>query len=146
MDGGEGVRSAGRTLDTQGLEVLGHETCLELLRSEYVGRLAVAAACRPTIRPVNYVLDGHDVVIRTAPGTVLSAAANEQAAAFEVDGVDHLYHTGWSVIIEGELRTVTGETERQQLERLPLRPWANAIARPHWVRLITDTMSGRRIL
>ncbi|MDX1621114.1 MAG: pyridoxamine 5'-phosphate oxidase family protein [Nitriliruptorales bacterium] len=145
MSGGERPTEAGRTVDTQGLEVLDPEECLELLRSEYVGRIAVTADGRPTIRPVNYVLDGHDVLIRTAPGTVLSAATDSRPAAFEVDGTDPLYHTGWSVIIEGELRVVADEEQRRRLERLPLRPWAKEIPRPHWVRLVAERMSGRRI-
>ena len=136
----------GRTVDTQGLEILGTSTCLELVTKEYVGRLALAPGSRPTIRPVNFVLDGRDPVFQTAPGTILSQAEQGAMAAFEVDGVDELYRTGWSVVVEGTLESVTADRERQRLSRLPLRPWANRIARPHWVRLRSETINGRRIV
>ena len=141
-----GDDAPGRTIDTQGLEVLETSACLGLLAKEYVGRLALARGGRPTIRPVNFVLDGRDPVFQTAPGTILSQAQQGAMAAFEVDGVDELYRTGWSVVVEGKLETVTGEQERQRLSRLPLRPWANRIPRPHWVRLRVETIDGRRIV
>jgi hypothetical protein len=37
------------------------------------------------VRPVNFCLDGDDIVIRTAAGSKLAAATRRAVVAFEVD-------------------------------------------------------------
>ena len=72
------------TTDRLGIDVLETNTCLELLRSNEVGRLAVAIANHPDIFPINYVVDHASVVFRTAEGTKLAAAVLGESVAFEV--------------------------------------------------------------
>ena len=57
------------------LHLLTRAECYELLREESVARYAyVARAGVPDIVPVNYLLDGEDVLIRSGPGPKLQAA------------------------------------------------------------------------
>ena len=71
------------------------DECYRLLRTQQVGRLAVNAEHHPLVFPVNYGMDGDTIVLRTAPGTKLSAAAHANVT-FEVDSIDQVARRGWS--------------------------------------------------
>ena len=58
-------------------EALDTEQCRTLLGSHNVGRMAVSVDALPVILPVNYAVDGDDIVFRTTPGTKLSAALSQ---------------------------------------------------------------------
>src|SRR5687768_3989902 len=81
-------------------QVLDEHECWELLRTQEVGRLAVAIANRPDIFPVNYVVDHATIVFRTDEGTKLAAAVLGEAVAFEVDA--EVTGEAWSVVIKGQ--------------------------------------------
>ncbi|KGN33292.1 flavin-nucleotide-binding protein [Knoellia sinensis KCTC 19936] len=115
----------------------------DLLRQGIIGRLAVIHDGAPDIFPVNYAAAHGTVVLRTAAGTKLDAARN-QAVAFEVDGYDLERAEAWSVVIRGTAREVTDLDETIAVMRLPLHPWAGG-SKPHLLRLLPDTVSGRRI-
>jgi nitroimidazol reductase NimA-like FMN-containing flavoprotein (pyridoxamine 5'-phosphate oxidase superfamily) len=134
--------------DRTGLEVLAQDECLRLLRKQGVGRVAVVAGGRPLIFPVNYVMDGKTVVFRTDEGTKLNGVTSGFNVAFEIDGIDPLYHTGWSVLMSGVARHVVDATEVAALGELPLRPWAAGERSPksNFVRIRPDTITGRRII
>ncbi len=131
--------------DRTGLEALAQDECLRLLRGQGVGRMAVVAGGRPMIFPVNYVVDGRTIVFRTDEGTKLDGITSGFNAAFEIDGIEPLYHTGWSVLVSGVGREVVDPTEVAALAELPLRPWAQG-EKAHWVRIRPDTITGRRIV
>ena len=62
--------------------------CLDLLRTEQVGRLGVVVAGRPEIFPVEYSLDAsHSIMLRTAVGMKLTAVVNHHVVC-DVDGLD----------------------------------------------------------
>ena len=50
-----------------GIQVMDRDECLALLTGEHVGRLAVIHGGSPMIYPVNYVLDGDDIVFGSDP-------------------------------------------------------------------------------
>jgi hypothetical protein len=52
-----------------------------------------------------------------------------QPVCFEVDGTDPAVHTGWSVIVRGEVTEVTDLAELARLRDLPLRAWAPGAGR-----------------
>lgn len=131
--------------DRTGLEVLAQDECLRLLNKQGVGRVAVVAGGRPMIFPVNYVVDGRTIVFRTDEGTKLDGVTSGFNVAFEIDGIDAMYHSGWSVLVTGVGREVVDGTEVAVLRELPLRPWA-AGEKSHWIRIRPDTMTGRRII
>jgi nitroimidazol reductase NimA-like FMN-containing flavoprotein (pyridoxamine 5'-phosphate oxidase superfamily) len=130
-------------VDRLGMTVLDTSTCLALLRSQQVGRLAVSIRDHPDIFPVNYVVDRGAVVFRTAEGTKLAASVLGRGVAFEVDGVDEATQEAWSVVVKGRA------VELQQLEELfdaadlPLYPW-HAAPKHRYVRIEPVEITGRR--
>ena len=124
---------------------LSKEECLKLLDQHEVGRIAVVVEGRPTIFPVNYAMDGDRVVFRSDPGTKLEHGGFDQVA-FEIDEFDSTLREGWSVVVTGMGREITGAldhvSEREQL--LPLQPWAPG-PKEHWVRIILPVVTGRRL-
>lgn len=139
MDANVGANIDQRT----GLEDLDRDACLELLARAPLGRLGVVVSGRPLVVPVNFTLDGSAVVLRTDEGTKLYAARNGPVA-FECDGIDRMYHTGWSVLVLGDAEEVRNPHEVARLERLPLGPWCPG-PKPTWLRIKGGTITGRRI-
>jgi hypothetical protein len=79
---------------------LGRRRCLELIGSVPPGRVVFTDRALPAIRPVNHLLDGETIVIRSSLGAGLAAAAAAHGAlvvAYEADDIDGLTHAGWSV-------------------------------------------------
>jgi nitroimidazol reductase NimA-like FMN-containing flavoprotein (pyridoxamine 5'-phosphate oxidase superfamily) len=126
-------------------EELSVEECLELLGAHSFGRLAVIVDGHPIVFPVNYALDGEAVVFRTARGTKLSGAALGQVA-FEIDGVDETTQTGWSVIVQGVGNEITSTLDErsERLRTLEVQPWVPG-ERPHWVGILAQSVTGRRL-
>lgn len=120
------------------------EECWELLPRSSVGRVAIAIMNKPDIFPVNYRVDGGSLVMRTAPGIKLAGATLGRGVAFEVDELDQVTQTGWSIVVKG--RAVELETLDDLLEAddLNIEPWASG-TKSRYVRLIPDDISGRRI-
>jgi nitroimidazol reductase NimA-like FMN-containing flavoprotein (pyridoxamine 5'-phosphate oxidase superfamily) len=126
-----------------GLEILDRDECVGLLERCVLARIAVVIGGHPLVFPVNFTLDGDAVVFRTDEGTKLHAARNGPVA-FECDGVDSVYHTGWSVLGTGKAEEVVNEAELARLARLPLGPWGPG-PKSTWVRIRPRTLTGRRI-
>ena len=83
------------------LRELSRARCLELLATTAVGRVGVSVRALPVILPVSYALIGEQVILRTAPGTKLEAAAHRHVVAFEADRYDPRGAWGWSVLVQG---------------------------------------------
>ena len=123
----------------RGIAEIAARECVELLRSQRVGRLGVVMAGRPEIFPVNYALDASDsVVLRTAVGTKLVAAVN-QHVVFEIDSFDTDMRSGWSVVVHG----VAQETSRVAEGDRPLVSWRDDA--PYLLRLTSTSITGRRV-
>ncbi len=128
-----------------GIEILSPTRCWELLWATNVGRLAVDIAGQPDIFPINYAVDGHSLVFRTRAGTKLAGAVLGGFVALEIDGVDPVTRTVWSVVVKGTAREITRMTERAEAEQLPLIPWvADAELKPEFVRIEPELVTGRR--
>ena len=125
------------------LAVLGREECQELLATQRVGRFSyVARAGVPDVVPVNYALDGHDIVIRSGPGPKLQAAERGDLVAFEVDQIDEDGQRGWSVVVHGRA-AVLSQAEQQRLSADAV-PWATG-PRSHVIRIHATRVTGRRL-
>jgi hypothetical protein len=125
------------------LGVLDREECLRLLSTRSVGRLAyVARAGVPDIVPVNYVVTGGQLLIRSGSGPKLQAAERTDTVAFEVDDVDERTRSGWSVVVTGRLSVVP--LTESSAGALP-EPWATG-PRRHLMRLQLGRVSGRRLI
>jgi nitroimidazol reductase NimA-like FMN-containing flavoprotein (pyridoxamine 5'-phosphate oxidase superfamily) len=129
------------------LDVIAVPECYELLASHEVGRIGVNAEHYPLIIPVNYGMDGRTVVIRTHPGTTLSAAAHANVT-FEVDEIDRTTRSGWSVLVRGLAEEVGAEHRADLVSRTHasgVQPWAPG-EHGNWLRIIPQEVTGRRIV
>jgi uncharacterized protein len=132
-------------VDRNGLEVLERHECLRLLGTATLGRIGVSSGALPTVLPVNFRFDGRRILFRTGAGTKLDAATQNAVVAFEVDEIDPLAHTGWSVVVRGVAREVTEPEELAEAQSRPLARWAPG--EDHRVVAISpEIVSGRRIV
>src|SRR3954471_10971396 len=105
-------------LDAQGLEVLSPEQCLRLMRRRIIGRVVVDIDGLPSAFPVNFALWDDDVVFRSAAGTKLSVALEGHVVGFQVDRVDPVLQSGWSVLLHGTAVLMTDPDDMQRARRL----------------------------
>ena len=126
------------------MEHLEEHACLELLREHHFGRVAFVeqADGLPVIMPVNYLMQGEAVVIRTDPNSKLGNVLRTTTAAFEIDGIDEREKTGWSVVVTGRAEEVVDPKEVDELRRTPLLPWAPG-DRSQYVRIVPTLVTGR---
>ncbi|MBA9043875.1 MULTISPECIES: pyridoxamine 5'-phosphate oxidase family protein [Streptomyces] len=101
---------------------------LRLLGSVGLGRVVSTRRALPTVRPVNHVRDGGDIVIRTHEAAALTSHArrgedSEVVVAYQADAIDPETRLGWSVVVTGYARLVTDPAELARLREL-LHPWA----------------------
>jgi nitroimidazol reductase NimA-like FMN-containing flavoprotein (pyridoxamine 5'-phosphate oxidase superfamily) len=132
--------------DRNGLEVLDEGECLELLGRCAFGRIAVTIGAVPMILPVNYRLVAGRVLFRTGVGTKLAAATAGDVVAFEVDAVDPLEHTGWSVVVTGKARRVEDPYRLAAIDETSIPRWAPNGGPTHLVEVEPTIVSGRRLL
>jgi nitroimidazol reductase NimA-like FMN-containing flavoprotein (pyridoxamine 5'-phosphate oxidase superfamily) len=130
--------------DRNGLEILDRAECLRLLSGSSLGRVALSIGAVPVILPVNFLLEGDRILIRTGEGTKLAAAARNAVLAFQVDNADSFGHCGWSVSVTGTSTEITEQDELQRIAPLPIPHWApNGVG--HVIAVSTELVSGRRI-
>ena len=128
-------------IDRNGLEVLDRAECLRLLRTASLGRIAITAGALPTILPINFRVDGERILFRTGVGTKLDAATRGAVVAFEVDELDPMYHSGWSVVVIGVAREVEDPSDHA-IYTTPR--WAPG-ATERLVEVSIEDISGRRL-
>ena len=128
------------------LQQLTTAECLAHLRTKEFGRLAVIVDGAPDVYPVNYVMDGDAVVIRTEPGSGVDGSIL-QRVAFEADEIDDESHEGWSVVVRGVVREVTDAVDApsKRARSLPLTPWAPG-RKGEWIKILDTTIVGRRLV
>lgn len=120
--------------------------CYGFLRQGYVGRVGYVMGGRAVIVPVNYRLDDAcRIVFRSTTGEKLEAARRGDVLSFQVDGVDDLYHAGWSVLASGPAEEVTDPGDVAGLFDLLLRPWSGEAADGSWIRIRPERIDGRRL-
>ena len=131
--------------DRAGLEILHLGDCYGLLGSVPVGRIGFIAAGEVVMLPVNFALDGQDVVFTTGAGSKLSAVEVGQYVGFEADSYDPATRSGWSVVVNGLAEIVDADDETARLGSRGLSSWGGPPADRVWVRIRQVTVSGRRI-
>jgi nitroimidazol reductase NimA-like FMN-containing flavoprotein (pyridoxamine 5'-phosphate oxidase superfamily) len=123
------------------LRELDREECLRLLQTQKVGRIAFTDDSGPDVLPVNYVMDGEDVLITTTGYGALARAATNGRVAFEVDELDDFTESGWSVVVRGR---AVRESPFDAPANRP-HPWADG-TRTYLLRITPDIISGRRLI
>jgi nitroimidazol reductase NimA-like FMN-containing flavoprotein (pyridoxamine 5'-phosphate oxidase superfamily) len=114
--------------------------CWELAASLPVGRVAWSTSTGPVVVPVNYVVHEQRVVLHASAYSTLAREADDSTVAFEVDEIDPLTRSGWSVLLRGRAHVVSlGET-------LPdVDTWPDGTRRLALV-IDVDQVTGRRVL
>ncbi|MDR8411698.1 pyridoxamine 5'-phosphate oxidase family protein [Nonomuraea sp. 3-1Str] len=126
-------------------EILDRDACMALLSAAVIGRVAWPHPDgRVEVIPVNFVVDGDDLVFRTARGDKLTAVERGVPVSFEVDDVEPALRVGWSVLLSGHAEIVDDAEQVRRLEALLGAPWV-AMTEPVFVRLRPGTISGRRL-
>jgi hypothetical protein len=124
------------------LHDLGADECWELAATRPVGRLAWQGPAGPSIVPVNFVVDGRSVRVRTAAYSALARECDDNPVAFEVDELDEEAHTGWSVIMRGHATIEYGDRAGGGDEP-EVWPAGSRALRLH---VEVDEITGRRIV
>ncbi|NUU25586.1 MAG: pyridoxamine 5'-phosphate oxidase family protein [Streptomycetaceae bacterium] len=124
------------------------DEALRLLGSVSLGRIVFTRHALPAVRPVNHVLDGGTIVIRTHDGAGLTAHARDApgagvVVAYEADDIDPVTHLGWSVVVTGYARLVTDPRELERYCRM-LDPWVDDTM-DYAVRIRADVVTGVRL-
>jgi hypothetical protein len=127
----------------EAVEYLDEQECWELLAEARFGRIAVAAVGDLDVFPINFAVDGTDLVFRTAEGTKLAGAVLGRAVAFEVDGYDPDGGVAWSVVAKGPAIELGTTIELFAVDDLPLFPWHTS-PKPRYVRIRPEEITGRR--
>ena len=126
------------------LRELSTDTCLSLLRSAEVGRIGMIVDGSLVVVPVNYRAVGNSnrfsIVIRTRPGSIVDQA---HEVAFELDGVDPLHATGWSVLVQGVLSHISEIDIALMGDALDPKPWISNPA--SWVVIGPTKVTGRML-
>lgn len=129
------------SLIDDGVSILPVNECWDLMSGVTLGRLVTSVGGQPEIFPVNYVVQHHTVLFRTAEGTKLVSTAINNKVLFEVD--DHNVAEGWSVIIKGTARSLRTNEEIEEAEHAQVMPWTPS-DKSHYVRIIPEVVTGRR--
>jgi nitroimidazol reductase NimA-like FMN-containing flavoprotein (pyridoxamine 5'-phosphate oxidase superfamily) len=119
--------------------------CWDLLRGASLGRVVFTMHAMPAIRPVNHLIDGRTIVIRSHLGSAIAGHPSRDGAVvcYEADDIDPERHTGWSVIVTGIARLVTDPGAVSRYQR-SLEPW---VARPmdQVIAITPETVTGIRL-
>ncbi len=122
------------------ISVLDDSEAWNLLSSVALGRLVTSFGGQLEIFPVNFVVEDRSVLFRTAEGTKLFTTVMNDRVLFEAD--DHTADEGWSVILRGTARMLTGADEIHRAEQSGLMPWVPT-EKLRFVRVTPSEISAR---
>jgi nitroimidazol reductase NimA-like FMN-containing flavoprotein (pyridoxamine 5'-phosphate oxidase superfamily) len=144
MASDEAMRARNMKRPRQTLDLIPAE-CWDLLRRTSVGRVVFTMNALPAIRPVNHVIDGQTIVIRSHLGSAITGHASRDGAVvcYEADDIDPERHTGWSVIATGMARLVTDPGAISGYQQA-LEPWV-ARSMDQVIAITPATITGLRL-
>ncbi|MGH3478143.1 MAG: pyridoxamine 5'-phosphate oxidase family protein [Nocardioidaceae bacterium] len=125
------------------LEDIPGDECVELLASARLGRVAFVRSTGPVVIPVNYLWSEGRVIFRTSPNNSWVWALRHGPAAFEVENIDEVTHSGWTVLVQGRVAHLD-PTDITDPALADLRPWA-AGERPLHIAITPTSITGRRL-
>ncbi|MDQ3887130.1 MAG: pyridoxamine 5'-phosphate oxidase family protein [Actinomycetota bacterium] len=126
-------------------ETISEAECLRLLQTVPVGRMVFTENALPAVHPVNFVLSGRDVIIRTGSGPKLDAALRRDVVAFEADDIDMAARTGWSVLVVGHAAVIRDIERLVEVLDPQHRPWVRERGE-HVVQVTGERITGRRLV
>lgn len=110
--------------DSRHLEQLSRSQALGLLSSVPIGRLVFTHQALPAVRPVNHLVEGESIVVRTTSGATITTVAGRSGTvvAYEADAIDVDTQLGWSVIVVGTARLLDDAAAARRYRSM-LTPW-----------------------
>lgn len=127
------------------LVALSKAQCYELLAGDSFGRVVFTRRALPAVVPVNYALQGRDILLRTDPDSQLGRTLDGTIVAFEVDAIDREARTGWSVVVVGTARMAGDCGENHAAGAPDLDTWV-PWGRTTLVRIVPGEVTGRRLV
>jgi uncharacterized protein len=122
---------------------LSAEESWQLLSRAKFGRLAMAVGGEIDIYPIDFAVDGLDVVFRTAEGTKLVEVVLSNTVSLETDERDLERGVAWSVLVKGTARLLESFSEIEAAEGLDINPWTGT-PKDRFVRITDTRITGRR--
>ena len=116
--------------------------CWDRLAEQQLGRLVTHVGDVLDVFPVNYTVDEHSLVFRTAEGGKLTEVTINDDVLFEVD--EYTDTDAWSVVVRGRAHRLDTAAEVEAADRLPLKPWVPTL-KYNYVRIVPTSLSGRDI-
>ena len=128
---------------------LDRKEAMRLLASVDYGRVVFTQRALPAIRPVNHLVDGDRVIVRSRLSSTVSAVVGSGTnagvvVAYQADGLDPDRRLGWSVVVTGLASTVTDPKQRARYEQL-LHPWVS-LAMDTVIAIDAEIVTGIRIV
>jgi hypothetical protein len=129
------------------LEELSPRESMRLLGTVSLGRVAFTARALPAIRPVNHLIDGDYIIVRTDGQASITATLQSGAGsvvAYQADMIDSADHLGWSVTVVGVAHRVIDPDEAAAYRRA-LRPWVTG-TKDQVLAIHADLVTGFRLV
>lgn len=131
-----GLLRASQTLST--------DECWALIAGQTTGRIGFLAAEQVTIFPLNCIVHGRSVYFRTSEEGVIASSHLKQAA-FQLDHVDTVTRSGWTILVNGDIERITDPDLLKTLwGSRAEEPWAPG-QRNVFFGIKPGSVSGRRL-
>jgi hypothetical protein len=136
------------TSEPRRLEKLSPRESMRLLGTVSLGRVAFTTRALPAIRPVNHLVNGDYIIIRTdaeaAITTSLKSESGSVVVAYQADMIDYAEHLGWSVTVVGLAQQVVDPDDAATYRRV-LRPWVEG-EKDQVIAIHAELISGFRLV
>jgi len=136
------------TSEARRLEKVSPRESMRLLGTVSLGRVAFTTRALPAIRPVNHLVDGDYIIIRTdaeaAITTSLRSESGSVVVAYQADMIDYAEHLGWSVTVVGLAQQVVDPDDAATYRRA-LRPWVEG-EKDQVIAIHAELITGFRLV
>lgn len=127
--------------DVNGLEMLSRAEATALLETKEVGRLVYTRRALPAVLPISYALREGKIWIWAGSTWSLTQALRGAVVAFEVDELDYVTHSGWTVTATGLAQVVTDQAQLTRARAQGPTPWAPGL-KEHLVQIPLTMVIG----
>lgn len=121
---------------------------MRLLGTVSLGRVAFTARALPAIRPVNHLVDGNHIIIRTGAEAAITASLKSEpgsvVVAYQADMIDYAEHLGWSVTVVGLAHQMIDPDENASYLR-GLRQWVTG-EKDQVIAIHAELITGFRLV
>lgn len=126
-------------------EELTRDECVELLKTNLYGRVALSTPTGPSIVPMPHRVDGDALIFRVAAHSILGTYAPDTMLAFQSDCLPHDGSAGWSVLVKGLGRLVQDAAELTRMDAVWPSRSTGSCQRSLILRLPMTAVTGLRM-